>query len=150
MKPKILLCLTLVLSGVLSSYGRSTQIPLTPQTLDQGEYVFSISTNSTHDGISFHVTITAKKGDIFPDSRADLSIVMRGPNVPAIRPIKEVTLKKDGHTWMADFVATPELLKTPGICFVFTAYAHAIENGRTVSMPSADFYEIRLLDFLKQ
>jgi hypothetical protein len=152
MKPKLILCLALVLSGNLSSYGESTQIFVTPKTLNQGEYVFSISTNSTQEGISFHVTITAKKGVIFHDSQADLSIVNRETESSpgSIRTVKQVTLKKNDHTWTADFVATPELLKTPSICFVFTAYCHVIENGKTVSMPCADFYEVKLLDFLKQ
>jgi len=68
----------------------------------------------------------------------------------SIRTVKQVTLKKEDHTWTADFVATPELLKTPGICFVFTAYAHDGENGKTVQMPGADFYAVRLLDFFKK
>jgi hypothetical protein len=152
MKSKLILCLALVLSGILSFYGKSTVQFVTPKTLDQGEYVFSISTNSTQNGISFHVTITAKTGEIFPDSRSDLSVVTRQTESSpgSIRTVKQVTLKKEAHTWTADFVATPELLKTPDICFVFIAYAHDVENGKTVQMPSADFYAVRLLNFLKK
>jgi hypothetical protein len=152
MKPKLILCLALVLSGILCSFGRSTQILVTPKNLDQGEYVFSVSTNSTQYGISFHVTITAKTSVIFPDSQADLSIVTRQTESSpgSIRTMKQVTLKKEDHTWTADFVTTPDLLKTSGICFVFTAYCHGIENGKTVPEPCADFYELRLLDFLNQ
>jgi hypothetical protein len=150
MKPKLLLCLALVLADILCSYGKSTQILVTPKTLDQGEYVFSVSTNSTQEGISFHVTITAKTGVIFPDSQADLSIVTGTHESGMIQPVKSVTLKKDEHTWTADFVATPDLLKTSGICFVFTAYCHGIENGKTVPEPCADVYELRLLDFVNQ
>jgi hypothetical protein len=97
-------------------------------------------------------TLAAKTGEIFPDSQADLSIVTRQTESSpgSIRTVEQVTLKKEDHTWTADFVATPELLKTPGICFVFTAYAHDVENGKTFQMPGADFYAVRLLDFLKK
>jgi hypothetical protein len=85
MKNKLILCLALVLSGILSLYGKSTVQFVTPKTLDQGEFVFSISTNSTQNGISFHVTITAKTGEIFPDSQADLSIVTKQTESSPVR-----------------------------------------------------------------
>jgi hypothetical protein len=149
MKLKLILGLALVLSGGLSAYADSMIFPVTPTNLDQGQFVFSISTNSTPAGISFHVTITAKTGVIFPDSQADLSTVTRTPNSGTIQPVKSVTLKKNDHYWTADFIATPELLKTPDLCFVFTAYCHATENGKSILMDCADFYKVKLQDFLK-
>jgi len=129
MNPNLLLCLALVLSGGFSAHADSMIFPVTPTNLDQGQFVFSVSTNSTPEGISFHVTITAKTGVIFPDSQADLSTVTKTPNSGTIQPVKSVILKKNDHFWTADFIATPELLKTPDLCFIFTAYCHTIENG---------------------
>ena len=149
MKPKFILWLALVLIGVLSVYADSMIFPVTPISLDQGQFVFSVSTNLTQEGISFHVTITAKTGVIYPDSQAHLNTVTTTPNSGTIQPVKSVILKKNDHFWTADFVATPELLKTPGVCFVFIAQGHTIKNGKAIPIPSADFYEIKLQDFLK-
>jgi hypothetical protein len=60
-----------------------------------------------------------------------------------------ISLKKEGRIWTADFIAPAEVLKIPGICFVFNETAHVMENGKSVMMPSADLYEINLRDFLK-
>jgi hypothetical protein len=52
-----------------------------------------------------------------------------------IQPVKSVNLKKDEHTWTAEFVATPELLKTSGICFVFTAFCLGLKMERLFQNP---------------
>ncbi len=150
MNPKLILGLALVLIGGWSAHADSVIFPVTPTNLDQGQFAFSVSTNLTQEGISFHVTIAAKTGEIYPDSQAHLSTVTKTPNAGTIQPVKSVTLKKNDHFWTADFITTPELLKTPGICFVFIAQGHAINNGKTIPMPSAEFYEIKLEDFLRR
>jgi hypothetical protein len=75
MKPKLLLCLALVLSGGLSAFGLSVEIPVTSNSLDQGQCAFSISNNAVKDGVSFHVTIIAKNSEIISNSTVGLSIV---------------------------------------------------------------------------
>ena len=61
-----------------------------------------------------------------------------------------VTIKKEKRVWDAHFTVSYDLLAKPGLCFVFTEIAHATIDGKIVAMPSADFYVIKLRDFLKQ
>ena len=75
MKLKIILGLAFVLSGDLCAFGLMAEIPVTPNSLDQGTYVFSVSTNSVQGGTSFHITINAKTNIFSPDSSAGLGIV---------------------------------------------------------------------------
>ena len=144
------------LSLILSAHGLSVEIPITTTNLDQYKYVFSVSTNAATNGVAFHVTITAKREDVPSDSTAGLSIVTHTKDVDgsthsieAVKPAIQVMLKKDKRVWEADFTASFELLKKAGFCFVFTETAHTIIDGKSVAMPSADFYEIKLRDFLK-
>ena len=142
---------------ILSTHGRSLEIHVSTTNLDQYKYRFSISTNAATNGVAFHVIITAKKEDVPSDSAAGLALVTHtqdaGGSTHSIEPVKpavEVRLKKDKRVWTADFIASHELLIKPGSCFVFTETAHTIVDGERVTMPSADFYEIRLQDFLKK
>jgi hypothetical protein len=67
-----------------------------------------------------------------------------------VKPEIPLRVKKDKRVWEADFTVSYELLEKPGLCFGFTEIAHATIDGKSVAMPSADFYEIKLRDFLKQ
>lgn len=141
------------------------EISITPTNLDTFFYRFSVATNATKDGVAFHITITDKRFDIYPDSGADVGVVSHKditnqPARAAGKPLKEasfepmnpavpVTLKKEMRAWNADFTASPELLKTPGACFVFRVFAQDRTNGKTVPAPPADFYELKLQDFAK-
>jgi hypothetical protein len=148
MQPKIILCLALVLIGGLSASGRSAEFPITPKNLDQGRFVFSISTSPAQEGIAFHVTITAKTGIMPSDAHASLSIVTSTQSARSIGPVKpelQVTLQKEDRIWTADFVASIDLLKNPDVCLVFNVPAH---DDKGVPMPAVDFYEIKLRDFL--
>jgi len=152
MRRLLTLCI-LWLGLVLSAHGLSVEIPITTTNLDQYRYLFAISTNAVTNGITFHVTIAAKKEDIHADSGAGLSIVTHtksSSSITNVKPEIHVTLRKDKRAWAADFTVSYELLEKPGLCFVFTANAHATIDGKRVLMPSADFYEIKLRDFLKQ
>jgi hypothetical protein len=51
---------------------------------------------------------------------------------------------------VADFSVPRDALKTEGLCFVFTELAHAMVNGKPMTMASATFYEVRLKDFVKE
>jgi len=139
---------------VLSARGSSIDIPVTPTSLDQGQFLFSISTQPAEWGMSFHVTITATSGDIPPDSDAGLSVVTTSTEgARSMGPVKDeppLTLQKGDRIWKADFIASNSLLENPNVCFVFGVIAHAMENGKSVPMPSADIYEIKLHDFLKK
>jgi hypothetical protein len=140
---------------VLAAHGMSVEIPVTPNNLEQNKYAFLVSTNTGRNGITFHVTITAKTGDIPSDSTADLNIVTitkdGGAMKTVIRPVNpptRVILKKEKRVWQADFTVSRKSLKKAGICFVFTEFAHTTIDGKSVSMPSADLYQIKLHDFL--
>ena len=135
------------------------ELAVTPNSLAQNNYTFTVSANTTNDRTAFHVTITAKKEDIDSDSITGLWIVTHtktregstsGSAMAAFKPEIPVTLKKDDRVWTADFTVPRESLKTPGLCFVFTELAHATVGGERVAMPSATFYELNLQDFAKQ
>ena len=129
------------------------ELSVTPKTLDQGRFVFTISTRPAHKGIAFHVIITAKTGAIPPDSSVYVGSVTTMPDGARysgpVKPDLQVTLQKDDRIWKADFVASSDLLKNSDVYVVFDVIAHVIENGKSVPMPSADMYEIKLRDFLK-
>jgi hypothetical protein len=143
------------LNIVLSAQGVSVEIPITTTNLDQSKYRFSISTNTAAGGVAFHVIVAAKKENIHADSGAGISIVTHTVtnggsthSMAGVKPEIPVTMKKNKRDWEADFTVSYDLLKKPGLCFVFTEIAHDTINGKIVAMPSADFYEIRLRDFL--
>jgi len=155
MKSKLILCLTLVLSGILSAYGLCAELPVTPNSLSQGNYIFSISTNRVENGIFFHVTIASKADPIPPESSAGLCVVTHwepggGQIVPA-KPAINVVLKKNSHNWTADFTVPNELLKSPDLCFVFSVPDFWItkDGKRIIPATSFTFFEIKLRDFLK-
>lgn len=148
-----LIALSLSFGLILSASGSSVEFPVTRTNLDQYKYLFSVSTNATRDGVAFHLTVSAKAGEILSDSTAGLAVVNNTKNTRSIEPVPpatRVTLKKDKRVWKANFTVSAELLKQPGLCFVFTETAHATADGKSIAMPSEDLYEIRLQDFLNQ
>src|ERR1700733_9684814 len=58
----ILLFLWLVVAG--PAFGMSDELPVTPSSLDTYFYTFAVSTNTVTNGVGFHITISAKRGDI--------------------------------------------------------------------------------------
>jgi hypothetical protein len=154
---RLSVALGLWLTLVVSAYGHSDEISVTATNLDQYNYRFSASTNPAPGGVSFHVTVIAKRDDIPADSKVGISIVThkkdRDGESRSIAGVKleiPVSAKKEKRVWEVEFTVSFELLEKPGLCFVFTEFAHETIDGKTVAMPSADFYEIKLLDFLKQ
>jgi hypothetical protein len=138
---------------VLFAQCASVEFSVTPTNLNLNRYAFSISNNAAQDEIAFHVTVSARSGDIPSDSTADFAIVTHskdgGTSIQGVKNAIRFTLKKGKRLWKTDFTVSHELLKTPGLCFVFTGIAHATIDGKSVAMPSADFYEIKLKDFVK-
>jgi hypothetical protein len=143
---------------ILSAHSVSVALPITKTSLDQYKYVFAVSTNAATNGVVFHVTITAKREDVSSDSTVGLSIVTSKEeahggslhSIEGMKPTMEVTLKRGKRVWEAAFTASYELLKKSGLCFVFTEFAHRTIDGKLVTMPSADIYEMKLRDFVKQ
>ena len=139
--------------SLLSAHGHSVEILVTRTNLDQNGYLFSVSTtNKARRGVEFHVTITARAREIPSDSSADLAIVSHANDSASIDPLAPaiaVGITRKKQVWDVDFTLSRKLLKKPGLCFVFTEFAHAKVGGKVISMPSADFYEIRLQDFLR-
>jgi hypothetical protein len=144
------------LALALSALGDSVEFSVTPNNLNQYKYLFSVSTNATQDSVAFHLTVAAKTVDVPADMTAGLRMVRHttidgvdGGSIQPVEPAIPVTLKKDRRIWQVDFTVANESLKHPGLCFVFVEPAHAMLGGKSVAMPSVDFYEIKLLDFLK-
>ena len=137
----------------LSAFGLSTEIPVTPSSLDQGTFLFSVTNNVIRDGVSFHVTITGKNRAIPTNSSVGLCIATHWTNGSQILPAEPrtpVTLKKDERLWKVDFIASSGLLTNADLCLVFTVQDYATtKDGKRIPMPSCDFYEIKLRDFLK-
>jgi hypothetical protein len=147
------------LALVSSARAMSVELPVSPESLDQSHYRFSVATNPTNQGIAFHITILAKKDEIASDSHADVSIVSHtkdsqgsptGTTIGPMTPTIPLALNKDKHTWTADFTVSRDALKTPGLCFVFTELSHTTIDGKLIAMPSATFYEMKLTDFVKE
>jgi hypothetical protein len=149
--------LLLISGSGISAFGDSIEIPVTPDALNQGDYVFSVTTNSVQDGVAFHVIITSKRYDILPDSGAHVDMVIHkqianGGIEESIGPVKPgipISLKKENRVWTVDFTITREVLKNPEASFVFSVLGQLTVNGKVIEMPSVTFYELRLQDFAK-
>jgi hypothetical protein len=158
------LFLTLLVSLVFVSVARAmnVEIPVTPTNLDTLLYSFSISTNATDRGVAFHVTITHKRFDIYPDSSAELGTIeykevtnnfarpspepLKAASFKPLKPRARVALKKEKRVWTADFTASRELLKNTNVCFVFSVFAQDPKTNKTAP---ADLYELKLQDFAR-
>lgn len=155
--PRSLIASIIWLVFAPSTWATSVELPVTPTNLDTYSCTFSVSTNATRYGVAFHVTITNQQFDFYPDSTADVDLVIHkkladgslegsvGPVTPAI----PVALKKEKRLWTADFTVSRELLKNPDVHFVFGVLAHSTVDGKVIPMPSITFYELRLQDFAK-
>lgn len=158
------LFLTVIVSLVLLSTAHANdEISVTPTNLDTMLYSFTVSTNATHTGVAFHVTITHKRFDIYPDSIADVGTIAyteitnstarpspqpaKAASFERLKPAIPVALKKEKRIWTAEFTASHELLKNTNACFVFSVFAQDPKNGNKAA--PADLYELRLQDFAK-
>ena len=145
------------LALVSSMRATSEELPVTPTNLDTYGYTFLVLTNTTQDGVTFHVTITDKQYDIYPDSGADIDMVIHKKfadgsmerSFGRVTPAIPVALKKEKRFWTADFAVPHTLLENTNACFVFSVLAHSTVNGKIIPMPSVTFYELRLQDFAK-
>lgn len=136
-------------TATVSAYAECDEIPVTPDDRQINGYTFVVSsTNATKRG-EFHVQITTtnkiqlswyshgsinfieRKGDA---SRYSITIGDTQPKVPVLW-----TANKTG--WSADFTLPPQLRNDPNVFFIFTVEERP-------DMPSATFYEFKLLDFL--
>jgi hypothetical protein len=141
-----------------SVHGLIMVVAVTPSSLDHGNYTFSVSTNETQNGVSFHVVVTAKTGAIPPDySSIGLSLVHRlktgtngyGTYEGSLKPPVRVTLKKDTRVWQADFTIPRQALWRRDLCCVFMEIGTYTSNGQRSFTGSATSYELKLQGFLK-
>lgn len=138
----VLIVLLLGLTSV--AFGESTQIPVTPQSLETPGYRFSVESANSSDGwATFQVKITAKSADFPPASTARLAVITKtikrgGGYAQSITPVDDVRveLEKAERTWNAKFSVSQEMLKKQGLSFVF--------DGGT---PGGDVYVLKLQDF---
>jgi hypothetical protein len=152
--PLLFICLAAAAGRV---FGVCVELPVTPSSLDTYNYLFAVSTNAATNGVAFHITITAKRGDIDTNyCTAHLDTVRHddgteiGPFKPEI-PTATTPLitTKQLRKWTVDFVVSHELLKNPELYFVFWEEAVARADGKTIPMPAGTFYEICLMDFAR-
>lgn len=153
---RVLLFSILLLGATPRAHAESAVIPITPLTLDQRLYTFTVTSTSGTAGVAFHVTITAKRDDIPADSGAGVFINHETKDQSgwtiwgeSIDPAISITLKKEPRLWIADFIVPAPLLKNPGLCFGFSEPSYSLANGKRVRMPAEDRYNIRLANFTK-
>jgi hypothetical protein len=131
------------LTVVFPACAKSMVLCVTPKHLDGGgEFVFAVTNSPASNGISFHVTITPKKGRVPANSEGQLCSVRVTTNSHSIDPLTpetRVTLKRSRRATTVDFTASNQILSDPDACFVFTV--------PDPSGPAADFYVFRLRDF---
>lgn len=142
MKPKLLLCLTLIwLTACFAAHGVCSVFCVTPKNPDGGgQFVFVVTSTAASNGLSFHVIIAAKQGEVPADSKGYLCVVKLAGSPDYIGPMTsktQVTLKTEKQACVADFIASDQLLSNPDTCFVFAIWYH----------PGADFYVLKLRDF---
>jgi hypothetical protein len=143
---RILIGTLVWLNVVLSAFGRSTIIPITPKDMDgMGQFKCAVTNSTVSNGLSFHVIITAKRGSVPTDSKAYLcvaNITGDSKRIGPMTPETQVTFKTGRQTLIADFVASAQFLSNPDACFAFVISDH---RG-----PSAVFYVLMLRDFAKR
>jgi len=166
--PILIWVLTVIISlaFVPATRAMNSEILVTPTNLVTLLYSFSVSTNATDRGVAFHVTVTHRRFDIYPDSKAELGTIeykeitnsmarpTPGPlKVAYFNPLKprvRIALKKEKRVWTADFNASHELLKNTNVCFVFSVPGQQKSKNEADSAPPAtDLYELKLHDFAK-
>ena len=150
---RVFIITAFLLSFALSAFGLSMEIPVTPTSLNQGTYLFSVTNRVIGNELSFHITITGIRDVIPTDSSVGLCIATRwanGSQIIGAEPKTPITLKKDDRVWKMDFIASSELLTNADLCLVFTVYPQAFtKDGKRIPIPSCTFYEIKLRDFIK-
>ena len=153
------LMLATVICLMLNSQARGTmvEIPVTPASLEQHDYVFSVEAGATNDAVTFHIAITNKNYDIYGDSGVYVCVITHekppggGLEISShgVQPDISVSVEKEPRVWRATFTAPRELLKNPDAYFTYNVLAHSVINGKTIAMPSVTCYELRLRDFAK-
>ena len=133
-------------------------VAVTPNSLDRGPYVFSVSTNAVSDGVAFQIAIHLKKGSPASSStHAGLYFklghggnISYGDKQPNGRSLPAVALTQRGRDWAADFVASDELLQSTNLCFTYMVQPNVFGvSGERVLMPGGEIYELNLRDFLR-
>ena len=124
--------------------GRSSDLYPLVGRIGGGQFVFVVTNGPASNGLSFHVTIAAKKGEVPSDSEGHLCFARSTTNSCSITrtPQTQVALKRGHRVWSADFAASNQFLRNADACFVFTVWDH---RG-----PAADFYVLKLRDFISQ
>src|SRR5579859_5411394 len=95
-------------------------VAVTPNSLDRGPYVFSVSTNAVSDGVAVQIDIHLKKGSPSSSStHAGLYFkqghggnISYGDKQPNGQSLPAVALTQRGRDWAANFVAGDELLQS--------------------------------------
>ena len=130
---------------VLSAQAKDAIIRVTASHLRANGFVFAVTNVPLSNGVAFHITITASRGELPAVSDCKLYVATSptksypiGSAVPGIR----VAVKKARRVWKAQFVVSDELLTDAGTSFVFSVFDH---EG-----PGADHYVVKLRDFTKQ
>lgn len=139
------LILLLLLSGNFSAQAKSSVLHITPAHLEAEGFVFAVTNTPLGNGLSFSVTITATLGELPADSDCRVCFATSTTNSQSVGP--EVTgtqlaVKKGHRVWKANFVAPQQLLANPDTSFLFIVWDR---RG-----PAADYYVVKLSDFIKQ
>lgn len=122
---------------------------VTPESKVVGGFMFEImSTKENRDSVLFKVVVTPKKAKFSKDSNTTLSSVKIAGNTRTIEGVRAVPHHKKGKSLACSFRVTNAKLKDPNFSFVFTNYVETVINGKVVPMPSADFFAVRLQQFL--
>lgn len=140
----------------LPAFGRSTEISVTPRSLNQSAFLFSVTNEPATNGLAFHVTITAKNPPILPESIVNLASASssddgRSRQISPEQPEPSVTLTKSDRVWLADIIVPKELMADTNLCLLFSVPVYAVfQDGKRMRMPSGELYEIKLRDFVRK
>src|SRR5277367_4652976 len=141
---RVFIITAFLLAFALSAFGLSMEISVTPTSLNQGTYLFSVTNRVIGNELSFHITITGIRDVIPTDSSVGLCIATHwtnGSQIIGAEPKTPITLKKDDRVWKMDFIASSELLTNADLCLVFTVYPQAFtKDGKRIPIPSCTFY----------
>jgi hypothetical protein len=143
----------LLFSG--SAFGFMADIPVSPQGLNQGMCVFSVSANATNGGTSFCITVTAHTNTFLHwVSGANISTINRFQNGFSILPIEPripIGFMKGTKMCAARFTVSSERLGKQDLYFILEVPVYATDqHGNVIPIASGEIYELKLQDFLKR
>jgi hypothetical protein len=139
------LVVAVLLIPLSSSYAVSLLSEITSEASKAAGFAFDIRHNRLPDGtVHFRIIVTEETAKFSSGATVALSTVEIADRSQSIRPVRQLSSTRDGHSVVCTFSVDQAALNQPNLCFVFTNYLERLVDGKLVHFPSAHFVYARL------